>query len=170
MQNESAILLRLQINSTGCFRLIPARCLAALADSYKLHTGLLNRETRGQSAGWQTNRTHGGVLNVEDCLAGGTDQVMVRRHVRFEAQRAVMERDLLENAGIQERFHVLVNGTQGNGWNALSDLLVDQLRSRVLMRIGHGFVDHLTLESEGKPLLLTASTKVVECLRTRIRH
>ena len=28
----------------------------------------------------------------------------------------------------------------------------------------------ISLESEGKPLLLTASTKVVECLRTRIRH
>ena len=96
--------------------------------------------------------------------------MMMRYHVRFEAQRAVMERNFLEDSGIQERLHVLINGAQGNRGDPLPDLLVDQLRGRMFTRIDNGFVDHLALESEGKTLFLTASAKIVEGLRTPVRH
>lgn len=91
---------------------------------------------------------------------------MMRGHVRFEAQRAVMERDFLKDSRIQERFHVLVNGAQGNRGDPLSDLLVDQLRGRMFTRIDNGFVDDLTLEGEGKAEFLTAAAEVVEGLLT----
>ena len=96
--------------------------------------------------------------------------MMMRSHVRFEAQRAVMERDFFENAGIEESLDVLVNGAQGNGWNPPPDLLVDQFRGGVLTRIDNGFVDHLTLECEGKTLFLATLAEVVEGSRTQIRH
>ena len=93
---------------------------------------------------------------------------MMRGHVRFEAQRAVMERDFLEDSGIQERLHVLVNCAQGNRGDALSDLLVDQLRGGMFTRIDNGFVDDLTLEGKGKALFLTASAEVLESLPARV--
>ena len=95
---------------------------------------------------------------------------MMRGHVRFEAQRAVMERDFLEDSGIQERLHVLVNCAQGNGGDPLSDLLVDQLRGRMFPRIDNGFVNDLTLEGKSKALFLAAAAETVEGLRTRVRH
>ena len=95
---------------------------------------------------------------------------MVGSHIRFQAQRTVMKSDFLKNAGIEERLHVLVNGTQGNGWYPLPDLLIDQFRGWVLARIDNGFIDHLTLESEGKALFPAAPAEVIKGLRTEIRH
>ncbi len=92
----------------------------------------------------------------------------MRGHVRFEPQRAVMERDFLEDSGIQEHLHVLVDGAQGNRGNPLSDLLVNQFRGRMFMRIENGFVDRLALEGKGKALFLTTAAEVVDGLRTQI--
>ncbi len=96
--------------------------------------------------------------------------MVMRGHVRFQAQRAVMERDFLQHSRIKKRFHVLVNGSQRNGGDALFDLLVDQLRSRMLTGIDNGFVDYLTLESEGKALFFATAAEVVEGLRTQVGH
>src|SRR5215475_5831542 len=95
---------------------------------------------------------------------------MMRGHVRFETQRAVMERDFLEDSGIEEHLQVFVNGTQGNRRDPLPDLLVDQLRGRMFTRIDNGFVDDLTLESKGEALFLTAAAEVVKRLRTHVFH
>ena len=92
--------------------------------------------------------------------------MMMRGHIRFEAQRTVVERDLFEHARIQERLHVLVDGAQGNRGDPLFDLLVDQLRGRMFTRIDNGFVDHLALKGEGKTLFFTTPAEVVEGLRT----
>ena len=79
-----------------------------------------------------------------------------------------MERDFLEDAGIQERLHVLVNSAQGNRGDPLPDVLVDQLRSGMYTRIDNGFVDDLTLDGEGKALFLAAAAEVVDGLRTQV--
>lgn len=94
--------------------------------------------------------------------------MMMRGHVRFEAQRAVMERDFFEHTRIQERPHVLVNCAQRNRRDPLPDLLVNQFRSRVFTRIDNGFVDDLALEGEGKTLIFTTPAEVVEGLRTQV--
>src|SRR5690348_12695304 len=107
-----------------CSRLPAASSLAALALADKLHPAFLDRETGGQLSRRQLNGPHRGFFNIENRFARGTDQVMMRGHFRFEAQRAVMERDFPEDSGIQERLHVFVNGAQGNRWDPLSDLLV----------------------------------------------
>ena len=93
---------------------------------------------------------------------------MVRRHVGFQAQRSVVECDLFEDARIQERFHVLVNGAQGYGWNALPNLLVDQFGRRVLMGVNDRFVDYLTLEGEGQPPFLATTAEVFEGSRAQV--
>lgn len=93
---------------------------------------------------------------------------MMRRHVRLETQRAVMERNFLEHSGIEERLHVLVDSAQGNRGDPLSDLLVDQLWSRMFTRIDNGFVDRLALKGKGKALFLTAAAEVVEGLCAQV--
>ena len=52
--------------------------------------------------------------------------------------------------------------------NPLSDLLVDQLRSRMFTRIDNGFVDDLSLEGKSKALFLATAAEVVERLRTLV--
>ena len=80
----------------------------------------------------------------------------------------MVECDLFEDARIQERFHVLVDGAQGYGWNALPDLLVDQFGGRVLTGVNDGFVDYLTLEGEGQPPFLAATAKVSKGSRAQV--
>src|SRR6187402_290480 len=98
--------------STAGFRRLPAGGLAAFAHADKLHPALADREARRQTSRWQLNRLDRRFFNIEDRLARRTHQMMMRGHVRFEAQRAVMERNFFEDSGIEERLYVLVNGAQ----------------------------------------------------------
>ena len=94
--------------------------------------------------------------------------MMMRGHVRFEAQRAVMERNFFEHTRIQERLHILVNRAQRNRRDPLPDLLVNQFRGRMFTRVDNGFVDDLALEGEGKTLIFTTPAEVLEGLRTQV--
>ena len=94
--------------------------------------------------------------------------MMMRGHVRFEAQRAMVERHLLEHTRIQERLHVLVNRPQRNRGNPLPDPLVNPFRSRMFVRIDNGFVDDLALKGEGKTLFFATPAEVLEGLRTLV--
>ena len=94
--------------------------------------------------------------------------MMMRGHVRFQAKRAMVERDFFEHAGIEERLHVLVDCAQRNRRDPLLDLLVNQFRSRMFTRIDNGFVDDLTLEGEGKTLFFTTPAEVVESFRAQV--
>src|SRR5262245_17959971 len=111
---------------------------------------------------------HRRLSDIEDRLARGADQMMMRGHVRFEAQRAVVKRYFLEDAGIEELFYVLVDRAQGDRWDAPPDLLVDHFRSRMFVRIYNGFVYNLALESESEALCLTTPSEVVESSRTQV--
>ena len=82
----------------------------------------------------------------------------------------MVECELFEDARIQERFHVLVDGAQGYGWNALPDLLVDQFGGRVLTGVNDRFVDYLTLEGEDQPSFFAATAEVFEGSRALVRH
>ena len=94
--------------------------------------------------------------------------MMMRGHVRFQAQRAVVERDFFEHTRIQKGFHVLVNRAQRNRRDSLPDLLVYQFRSRMFTRIDNGLVDDLALEGERKTSVFTTPAEVVEGFRAQV--
>ena len=94
--------------------------------------------------------------------------MVMRGHVRFQTQRAMVKGHFFEDTEIEERLDVLVNGTQGNGRDALANLFVDQLGSGMFVGIDDGFVDDLALEGKGEALFFTAPAEVVEDLRTQV--
>ncbi len=94
----------------------------------------------------------------------------MRGHVRFEAQRTVVERNFPEDSGIQERLYVLVNGAQRNRRNPLSDPFVYQLRGGMFTGIDNGFVDDLSLEGKSKALFPAAAAEFLEGSRAQVGH
>jgi len=88
--------------------------------------------------------------DVRDAFALRADEVMVLVAVHFNAQRAVVRTDFLQDAAFEEEMDVLVDRCEGDGGDALLDARVDLFRAGVAGHGLHDVIQHLALMRGGK--------------------
>jgi hypothetical protein len=89
------------------------------------------------------------IVEVNDLLAIHANEVMVLIEVRVQTAGLVQRIDFAQQANLDERVDVLVNGCVRNRRNFLAHALDDRLRTRVVVALGKHAVDHIALVRSG---------------------